>query len=62
MNLYNKSFIYGFLYVFGLVSIPIPKDFQKIICRDDEKAIANDWSQIGKDVMKAYKATEKPTV
>ena len=61
MNLYVKSFVYGFLSVFGLVNTPIPEDVQKLFRRDDEKALANDWMLVGKDLMNAYETTEKPT-
>jgi len=60
MNLYIKSFAYGFMYVFGMVNMPVPKDVHKLIHRNDEKAISGDWLQVGKEVMNAYEATEKP--
>lgn len=61
MNLYIKSFICGFFYVFGFSNSPVPKDIHRIIRRDDRKALSNDWMQVGKEVMKAYEASEKPS-
>ena len=62
MNLYVKSFVYGFLSIFGLVDSPIPGEIQRIFRRDDETALANDWMQVGKDIMNAYETTEKPSI
>lgn len=61
MIIYVKSFLYGFLYVFGLTRSPYPHDLPDFKNREDVSAIANDWRNVGIEVMKAYESSEKPT-
>ena len=61
MNIYVKSFACGFLYIFGLVNLPITGQIQKYIYRDDKTAISNDWKNVGLEIHKSYESAEKPT-
>jgi hypothetical protein len=61
MTIYVKSFLYGFLYVFGFSRYPYPNDLPNFTDREDVSAIANDWKNVGIEVMKAYESSEKPT-
>ncbi len=60
MTIYVKSFLYGFLYVFGLARTPFPSDIYKFTNRDDVSALSKDWENVGIEVMKAYESSEKP--
>jgi hypothetical protein len=60
MNIYIKSFILGFLYVFGLAESPIASEIKEIIFRDDAKSISKDWKKVGMEMRKAYETAEKP--
>lgn len=61
MNIYFKSFILGFLYVFGITESPIASEIKKVFSRDDTKEISNDWKKVGVEIRKSYESTEKPT-
>ena len=52
--IYLRSFVSGFLYVFGLSENPVVYFKEKYRERNDAEEIAKDWIRIGTDMQKSY--------